>query len=612
MLERKDVKAMQPLSQLHCQWGRYFNRIQRFQSAIDTFKQSLQESEHEDLKILFGLCETLINFTRYNEAVKISSRCLEIDPANIFAKWMRVETLYNTGEFGNSLVHAHRGERQCRYPFENAIHRANETVENCIGYNTLPDVLVALLPWMKKLEAQRKSLIAKLSADGDEFEDIDEDHSKFRVNDLNYQREHRMKKFRNMLIEKYLETLAIDTFFIEKFLKNPAVESANKKSSKKLIDLAQEFLMRSIESTEVHRIRKPLYVYHFGHREIPAALKRANIREKKLRKYNIIVEANSLLMRLHEARMAKDYPSFFMYVDRVKNKFDSYSERMFPMKQKCLNEVYKMVGRAYLDPRDVTKIPDEPTRIHHLKHHIGWRDAMTFPRDSDLGWVPCALPTRKKALEKFRKRLALASQPLELAWLNHEFAKLQVDMGRIDAARFYAKKSRDASLEANDDRWVLNANHMLIRIEVKQRLKNEAHDVALLAYLGAKKIGIDYLVDFYKRIVKLIDDIDLDRIVGLSGIAARERLIMDLMPNELKREMDLLIQRMNFVPAKRRLSLMPGCKPIDYQFDMPCKRNTIQQSLRNSNSTNEAKFDLIRKRTPSREILGWMDFEDYQ
>lgn len=78
MLERKDVKGMQTLSQLHCQWGRHFNRIQRFQSAIDTFKQSLQESEHEDLKILFGLCETLINFTRYNEAVKISSRCLEI------------------------------------------------------------------------------------------------------------------------------------------------------------------------------------------------------------------------------------------------------------------------------------------------------------------------------------------------------------------------------------------------------------------------------------------------------------------------------------------------------------------------------------------------------
>lgn len=98
--------------------------------------------------------------------------CITKDPTNIFAKWMRVETLYNTGEFGNSLVHAHRGERQCRYPFENAIHRANETVENCIGYNTLPDVLVALLPWMKKLEAQRKSLIAKLSADGDEFEGI--------------------------------------------------------------------------------------------------------------------------------------------------------------------------------------------------------------------------------------------------------------------------------------------------------------------------------------------------------------------------------------------------------------------------------------------------------
>lgn len=83
---------------------------------------------------------------------------------------MRVETLYKIGEFGNSLVHAYRVDRQRRYPFEDAIHRANETVDDCIGYNTLPNVLWALLPWMKKLEVQRNNLIAKLSEAKDEFE----------------------------------------------------------------------------------------------------------------------------------------------------------------------------------------------------------------------------------------------------------------------------------------------------------------------------------------------------------------------------------------------------------------------------------------------------------
>lgn len=83
---------------------------------------------------------------------------------------MRIETLYRIGEFSKSLILAHQAGHSCRYPFEDAIHRANETVEDCLGYNTLEDVLVALVPWMKKVEKRRNDLISKLSEVKDEFE----------------------------------------------------------------------------------------------------------------------------------------------------------------------------------------------------------------------------------------------------------------------------------------------------------------------------------------------------------------------------------------------------------------------------------------------------------
>lgn len=94
------------------------------------------------------------------------------EPDNYKVKWMRVETLYKIGEFGKSLVHAYPGYQchQCRYPFEDAIYRANDTIENCIGCNTLENVMVEMLLWINKLQEQQFNLIAKLSDDGDEFE----------------------------------------------------------------------------------------------------------------------------------------------------------------------------------------------------------------------------------------------------------------------------------------------------------------------------------------------------------------------------------------------------------------------------------------------------------
>ncbi|KAH0568411.1 outer dynein arm-docking complex subunit 4-like [Cotesia glomerata] len=621
MFPRKDSEALKLLRELHRQWGLRFNRTHQYEPAVAAFEKSREEAGEDDPRTLLGLTEALVNLMRYSQADTISERCLQMAPNNQLAKWMRIETLYRIGEFSKSLILAHQAGHSCRYPFEDAIHRANETVEDCLGYNTLEDVLVALVPWMKKVEKRRNDLISKLSELKDEFEGIDEDHSRFPANDPDYQRDYRAKKFNDMLTRRYLETLAVDKFFAENLLKNPGLKTANEETSQRLITMAQELVTGSNKITEVNRLRKPLYVYYFKNKIMPPYFKRTKLKDKQLRKDNIVVEANSLFMRLHKARMERDYKSFFMYVDRVKNKFDSYKECMFPMKKECLEELYRMISRVYTDPRDVTSIKDEREKIRYLKHHLGLRES-TFPTDSDLGWVPYTLQSRKKAPEVFRKRLALASEPLELAWLFHEFSKLHVDMKLLDAARYYGKRSRDMGLQAQDDIWVLNANHLIMKIEIQSRNKNEARDAALLAYWCAKKIGLHHLIDFYKRVFIFIRDVDVEKFFTVNTITIRERMMVKLMPRELKRDMDLLLQRVNVIPAKRRLSVMPGCKPKDHRFKMPCRRNSILEQRQrpyahhkspfsNRNREIEMRCDLIRQSAPSRDILGWMDFEDY-
>lgn len=88
----------------------------------------------------------------------------------------------------------------------------------------------------------------------------------------------------------------------------------------------------------------------------------------------------------------------------------------------------------------------------------------------------------------------MASAPLELAWLHHEFCKFLIDIHRLDLARFYVKKGHDMAQEANCDQWVLNIDHLMLRIEICQNNRNEARDIAILALARARKLNIDCLV----------------------------------------------------------------------------------------------------------------------
>lgn len=88
----------------------------------------------------------------------------------------------------------------------------------------------------------------------------------------------------------------------------------------------------------------------------------------------------------------------------------------------------------------------------------------------------------------------MACAPLELAWLHHDLCKLLVDICRFDLARFYGNKARDMAQEANCKQWMLNADHLILRIEIHQNNRNEARDAAMSALACAQNLDIDYLV----------------------------------------------------------------------------------------------------------------------
>lgn len=204
----------------------------------------------------------------------------------------------------------------------------------------------------------------------------------------------------------------------------------------------------------------------------------------------------------------------------------------------------------------------------------------------------------------------MASEPLELAWLFHELSKHLIDIRRYDLARFYGKKARDMGEAAGSEQWMLNCQHLFLRIEISQNYRNEAKEAALLAMSSSKKLGLNFLVDFYKDAIGIIEDMDMEKLLAFDAIAARQQLILNLMPDEMKAEVDFLWRRMEAVPAKRRISVMPGCKPVDRKFKLPCKRKTILPSPPRD-PEREARKALLIQYEPSKDRPGYVNFDEY-
>ncbi|CAL7949525.1 unnamed protein product [Xylocopa violacea] len=591
------------------EWGYWLANLEQYPIAEEYFEKAIKQGQQNDLRTYLGLGKMQLDYARFNRAVKTTAKCIEIDHSHSHVKHMQLQTLFHIGEFEYSLVHAHQGYQ--KYPttfLEHGILQGNETIEDCVGRDTAINALEILSPWIHDLEEYRKWLIEKLKEEVDEFAGIDEEQSKFKVNDPEARPAAKLRKLQRTFAQVYLGHLAHDKEFLQRLSENPELlDSPNKKSNDVLYFLVLRNYRRSVRRQNILRMRRPLYVMIMRRQAMPSGHKAMIEAEKRLKRNLNIIHADFLLHRLHEIRKKKDYVTFFRMVDRVIDQFDSYSLKAFPMKEKCLNAVYNMVAWMYIDTRDLTKIKNKKLKKIYLKHHLGIRVA-ELPRDNDIGWIRAT--DRKETLNTFRRRLAMASEPLELAWLFHELCKHLIDIRRYDLARFYGKKARDMGEQAGNEQWMLNCQHLSIRIEVSQNYRNEAKEAALLALSSSKKLGLEFLVDFYKSAIEIIDDMDIEKLLDYDPIAVRQQLILNLMPDDKKAEVDFLWRRMEAVPAKRRLSVMPGYKPVDRKFELPCKRKTILPSAPRD-PEKEARKVLLAQYEPFKDRPGFVGFDKY-
>lgn len=139
---------------------------------------------------------------------------------------------------------------------------------------------------------------------------MDEDETRFRVNDPEVQEQMRARRLQRVIAKMYMGYLAIDKDFLEEIVGQPEIATLE------LVELTSQCHRHVDYLQDLLRARRPLYVTLFERRAIPRGHKAARKRKRKLQANSIIVAADSLLRRLHAARVNKDYPAFFRLVVR--------------------------------------------------------------------------------------------------------------------------------------------------------------------------------------------------------------------------------------------------------------------------------------------------------
>ncbi|KAL7294679.1 hypothetical protein TKK_0011982 [Trichogramma kaykai] len=594
---------------LYREWGRRFCTLGRYLKSIDYYELSKEFGEENFIWTLLGLAEALKKSGQFAQANEVAQQCMNIDANHLGAYWTRMGALYDIGEFCESLIYAHRGLKR-RSRFREAVLLANETVEDCCGVNVPGDVLLQMQPWIERLGKHREELTRHRNEGDDEFAEIGEHHMLFTINDPEEHLRHKHRLVDRMLAAFYLEKSADDKNFLLDMTTHPGLRIPNEKGSESVTKATKDCLTRLKSQQEAIRTRRPLYAVRYKQEaQKTKGLKLAEARELQLNKCLRLNSARYVLRQIHQTRLAKDYDTFFRLVEIARERFAASPLSIFPERMRFLDALYRMSARAYMDPRDLRQFQAHQQREknNYIRRAIGLKGSK-LPKDSDLAWPRCL--NIRQAFAKCRQRLALSRRKLERLWLLHEICKLFMQIKRFDLARFYAKKTRDLSIEWGHDDWALNACHALLRIEAIQLNRPEAKEAAEATIEYARKLDCAYLVDFYEQTVRLLETSELGQVGDDDGIAKREQLINKLMPDYMKPRMDRLFRAMGSLPANRRLSVMPGCNPLDPPGKKKSTKVTVQSGPP-EDEDNVLMMAMLKKYAPSKAVPGTVDFSQY-
>lgn len=461
MADESDFKFDDKLrQQIHYDWGKYYKRLGKNESARKQFfdSLSLKENAHGPLE---QLSKCFLEKGDASKALEYANECLKNHPKIKREKYHRNECIYDCNEFEMCLVERYKmwQENNSALGSVDAIKMTELTLEKSIGNETgsfldnfqnaiseldkiKADAVDTRPAWKIRRDKGECDVVSICSDSGD----LTKSETDLHPLDL-YELRKKQKLFRSM----YFTTPTIDTHdFLKSLTNDPRLNFPPSKESAQIIRNAIE------KEIEVFKIFETM----LRHRQ-PMYAKKIFQRKKNEKKFNKSAlermqkttenRAKNQLKKVQQMRSATDFSRLLTFVeDIMTNVYLIQSVKVFPKKYEFLETIYNIVGNCFIDniaiPTKTSPSGDASLLFESTFHyHLGF----SIPKKFNLS------PGFNHTSAHFLKRFQLSDLPVEKCYLLHQLSRLHFERKKYMESKEMGDEMIKISTSLNNFTWML-------------------------------------------------------------------------------------------------------------------------------------------------------------
>lgn len=467
-------------------WGLFYKKCHLYDKALENFDESLTINENA-FKPMIEKSRCLLEECAPDQALSMAKQCETKYPQIVRVKYHRNNCLYEQNHFEDSLkmawqtLHQHPTARHAKSNIQlinSTIEQSIELPKNCL-YNMRRDIDRLQRHKLKAADSRPIWKILRESKQCDVISTRSASHT-----DIAPIKEKQREQNANRMHSMYLDSSsAKDIIFLNSLItsdrlmlpqtpKSNAILADNINKHLRCIDACEQMLWtrepcyaKTYTEDGARTIRTKVEVLHRSqhHTRIGAFLHLAEI--KRLQKTNFV--------------------AMLKWVDKIMSTvYATKTERVFPRKFEFVNEVYNIVGLAYLNrlrvPNNIMAVPQQQRMHLLLDEHFerkpkddvvavtaakvfSDRKAFIDPEAPDESYL-----AYKREVDHYERLLLHSVYPIEKCYLYHEIGKLHLAHRKLDETKQLALRMVECATVCGNYVWIVHGYLSMIRVDLAQ------------------------------------------------------------------------------------------------------------------------------------------------
>lgn len=467
-------------------WGLFYKKGHLYDKALENFDESLAINE-DAFKPMIEKSRCLLEECNPDEALRVAKQCKTKYPKIVRVKYHRNNCLYEQNNFEDSLkmawqtMHQHPTARHVKSYIElinSTIEQSIESPKNCL-YNMRLDIDRL---HRYKLNAADCRPIWKILRDANECDVISTRSTSY--TDIAPIKEKQREANANRIHSMYLDSSsAKDIIFLKSLVTSDRLMlPQTPKSNAVLVENINKHMKCIVACEQMLWTREPCYAKTYT--EDVARTNRTKVEVLHRSQHHTRINAFLHLAKIKRLQKT-NFEAMLKYVDKIMSTvYATKTQRVFPRKFEFVNEVYNIVGLAYLNrlrvPNNIMTVPQEQ-RMHLLLDErleqkpkdddaivsaakiFSDRKAFIDPEAPDESYL-----AYKRQVDHYERILLHSEYPIEKCYLYHEIANLHLSHRKLDETKQLALKIVEFATVCGNYVWIVHGFLAMIRVDLAQ------------------------------------------------------------------------------------------------------------------------------------------------